>query len=86
MVRRLPGFEHAAYRFFLPLGADPPVIASDQKLNASLVALLIAMVEWRLASAAILLRAEFATEFAPLSHMLMNGFFLSQGFVIADSS
>ena len=85
-VRKPTGFEHPAYRLFLPLDADPPVMASAQKLNASLVALLIAMVDWRFASAAILLRAEFATAFAPLSHMLMNGFFLSQGLDIADSS
>src|SRR6476620_2536023 len=48
----------------------------------SLVALVIAVVDWRLASAAILPRAELATEFAPLSHMLMNGFFFNQGFDI----
>ena len=52
----------------------------------SRVALVIAMPDWRLASAAIRPRAELATVFAPLSHMLMNGFFFNQGFDIACAS
>ena len=69
------------YRFFFR-GAIAEVIAPVQRLNMSLVALEIAVVDWRLDLAAILPRAELATEFAPLSHMLMNGFFFNQGFDI----
>ncbi len=70
---------HAHYRFRLRLGAVGFVIASVQMLNMSLAALFTAVVDWRFASAAMRPRALLATEFAPLSHMLMNGFFLSQG-------
>ena len=70
------------YRFFFRFGAIAEVIAPVQRLNMSLVALEIAVVDWRLDSAAILPRAKLATEFAPLSHMLMNGFFFNQGFDI----
>lgn len=55
-------------------------MASAQIANMSFVACVIAVVDWRFASATTLPRAELATEFAPLSHMLMNGFFFSQGF------
>jgi hypothetical protein len=48
----------------------------------SWVAFVIAVADWRLVSAAILPRAELATEFAPLSHMLMNGFFFNQGLTL----
>jgi hypothetical protein len=51
-----------------------------QMLNKSPTALLAAVVDCRLTSAATRPRALLATEFAPLSHMLMNGFFLSQAF------
>ena len=60
-------------------------MAPVQKLNTSLVALATAVLDWRLASAAILPRAELATELTPLSHMLMNGFFFNHGFDIALS-
>jgi hypothetical protein len=60
--------------------------APAQALNMSFVALVIAVVDWCLASAAILPRAELATELAPLSHMLMNGFFFNQGLDMAISS
>jgi hypothetical protein len=46
----------------------------------SFVALNVAAVDCRFASAAILPRAELAIELAPLSHMLMSGFFFNQGF------
>lgn len=39
----------------------------------------------RVPCALIWFRAEPATEFAPLSHMLINGFFFIQGLVIFDS-
>jgi len=48
----------------------------------SLVALDIAAVDCRFASAAILPRAELATELAPLCQMLMNGFFFRQGLTL----
>ena len=54
--------------------------------SMSLVALVNAADDWRLASAAILPRALLATELAPLSHMLMNGFFFIQGLDIYCSS
>jgi hypothetical protein len=57
-------------------------MAPVQRLNMSFVALVIAVVDWRLASAAIFPRAELATELAPLIHMLRNGFFFNQGFDI----
>ena len=69
------------YRFLL-FGARAPVIASVQRVNMSLAALLTAIVDCRFASEAIRPRALLATAFAPLSHMLRNGFFLSQGFVM----
>jgi hypothetical protein len=67
----LPG-----HRFLFRFGAAADVMVPLHRLNMSFVALLIAVVDWRLASAAILPRAELA----PLSHMLMNGFFFNQGF------
>ena len=76
---------HAHYRFLLRLGAVDPVIASVQMENMSLVALLTTAVDWRFAADAMRPRALLATEFAPLSHMLMNGFFLSQGLDIDHS-
>ena len=62
-------------RFFDVAGLLDPGHAA----NMSLVALVTAAVVWRFASAAIRARAVLATEFAPLSHMLMNGFFFNQG-------
>ena len=70
----------AGHRFLFRFGDAVDVVAPVHRLDMSLVALVIAVVDWRLASAAILPRAEFATELAPLSHMLMNGFFFNQGF------
>ncbi|MEP7056545.1 MAG: hypothetical protein ABI809_02075 [Caldimonas sp.] len=67
-----------AYLLFLRFVVEP-VIASVQAPTTSLLAFVIAAVDCRFASAATLPRAELATEFAPLSHMLMNGFFFSQG-------
>lgn len=63
------------HRLFLRLDGAGDVKAPVQRLNMSLVAL----VDWRFASVAILPRAELATEFALLSHMLINGFFFNQG-------
>jgi hypothetical protein len=62
-------------RFFDVAGPLDP----GQAANMSLVAFVTAAVVWRFASAAIRPRAVLATEFAPLSHMLMNGFFFNQG-------
>ena len=70
---------NAVYRFLRPLGARTPVTAPVQASNTSFVALFIAEADRRFASAASWTRAAFATEWAPLSHRLMNGFFLSQG-------
>ena len=70
------------YRFFFLFGEAADVIAPVQRLNMSLVALDIAAVDCRFASAAILPRAELATELAPLSQMLMNGFFFRQGLTL----
>jgi hypothetical protein len=62
------------------------VVNPGQAPNMSLVAFVIAVLDWRLASAAILPRAVLAMELAPLSHMLMNGFFFIQGLDIDCSS
>jgi hypothetical protein len=64
-------------RVFLRFGVAA-VTKPGQAPSMSLVAFVIAAVDWRFASAAILPRAELATELAPLSHMLMNGFFFIQ--------
>ena len=48
--------------------------------------LVIIVAAWRLPAAVTLLRAEPATEFAALSHMLMNGLRLVHGFFIAHLS
>jgi hypothetical protein len=61
---------------------DGAFVTPGQAPHISPVALEIAAVDWRFASAAILPRAVLATELAPLSHMLMNGFFFSHGFDI----
>jgi hypothetical protein len=65
---------------------DGGVMTPVQAPTISLVALEIAAVDWRFASAVILARAVLATEWAPLSHMLRNGFFFSQGFDTYHSS
>jgi hypothetical protein len=51
----------------------------------SFVALVIAVAAFRLACAVAWPRIEPATEFAALNHMLMNGFFFSQGLLISFS-
>jgi hypothetical protein len=56
-------------------GVDEPV----QAATMSLVAFVTAVLVWRFASTAIRARAVLATEFAPLNHMLINGFFFDQG-------
>src|SRR5450755_693882 len=61
---------------------DGAVVTPVQALTMSLVALEIAAFACRFASAVILPRAALVTELAPLSHMLMNGFFFSHGFDI----
>ena len=73
------------YRFFFLFGEAADVKVPVQRLNMSLVALDTAAVDCRFASEAILARAELATEWALLSHMLMNGFFFNQGFDIRVS-
>ncbi len=66
-------------RFFLRLFDVAGPLEPGQAPNMSFVAFVTAAVDWRFASAAIRTRAVLATEFAPLSHMLMNGFFFNQG-------
>ena len=51
-------------------------------LPTSFVALVTALAAMRLACATACPRTDPATEFAELSHMLMNGFFFNQGFDI----
>ena len=72
-MRQTPG-----KRFFLRFfeGAGP--LKRAEPTNMSLVAFVTAAVVWRFASAAIRTRAVLVTEFAPLNHMLMNGFFFNQ--------
>ena len=67
------------HRFRFRFDGAAAVMASVQRVNMSWVALIVAAVDCRFASAAILPRAEFAMELAPLSHMLMSGFFSNQG-------
>lgn len=50
------------------------------------MALVAAALIWRLASAVAWPRIVPANRFAPLSHMLMNGFFFNQGFGMSGSS
>jgi hypothetical protein len=69
-----PGKRFFFLRFDV-VGLRDPV----QAANMSFVAFVTAVLAWRLASTAIRARAVLATEFAPLSHMLMNGFFFNQG-------
>src|SRR5688572_21560371 len=66
-------------RFFVG-GATRP---AAQKLKTSFVAFIIAVVDWRLTCPAARPRNEPAAALAPLSHMLMNGFFFSQGLAIS---
>ena len=67
-------------------GFAPPVKASVHAENISFVARVIAVLDWRFASAATRPRALLAMVFAPLSHALMNGFFFSQGLAMRCSS
>jgi len=57
-------------------------VAPVQKRIICRVPSLIIDAAWRWAAALAWPRAAFNTEFAPLSHMLMNGFFASHGFFI----
>jgi hypothetical protein len=59
------------------LGWVPKALA--QKFTTSFVACVMAAFDCRFALAATCPRAVLAAEFAALSHMLMNGFFFSQG-------
>jgi hypothetical protein len=54
---------------------DAPV----QAVNMSFVAFVSAALLCRFVSAVIRTRAVLAMEFAPVNHMLMNGFFFNQG-------
>jgi hypothetical protein len=54
--------------------------AASQALAPSLAVCFTAFSDSRFANAAAWPRARFATEFAPLSHMLINGFFFVHGF------
>ena len=69
--------------FFVPVGVVSTFI---QKSAACAAPLVIIVAAWRLPAAVTLLRAEPATEFAALSHMLMNGLRLVHGFFIAHLS
>jgi hypothetical protein len=73
-ARQTPGKRFFLRFFDVAGGLDP-----GQAANMSLVAFVTAAVVWRFASTAMRTRAVLATEFAPLSHMLMNGFFFNQG-------
>src|SRR5262249_55015214 len=59
-------------RFRLRVFAGGAARPAVQKLTMSCVALVIALVAWRLACAVARLRSEPAAAFIPLSHMLMN--------------
>ena len=74
-----------AYRLAFFFGRVPAVEGPVRTPNRSLVAWVTAVFDWRLTAAVIRPRAELATELALLSHMLMNGFFFSQGLEIANS-
>ena len=52
---------------------------AGRSANISLVAFVTAALDWRFTSAVMRMRAVLATEFAPLNHMLMNGFFFNHG-------
>jgi hypothetical protein len=65
-------------------GAARPVNASAQIAKTSRDARVTAADAWRFASALVRPRAEWTTAFAPLSHMLMYGFFFNQGFDTGD--
>lgn len=77
--RARPGV--AGQRFFLLLGV---VSALRQKLATSFAPAVIIFAAFRFPSAVIRLRVEPAIAFALLSHMLMNGFFLVQGFLTSS--
>lgn len=64
------------------LGEDGGVRKPLQNLAICLVLLAAMAPAWRRAWALARPRTEPATAFAPLSHMLMSGFFLVQGFFI----
>jgi hypothetical protein len=66
-------------RFRLPA---PPTVPPVQNCATCRVAARRMVFIWRFAWAAAWPRAEPSTAFAPLSHMLRNGFFLTQGFFI----
>ena len=66
-------------RFFAGGVARPAVHAS----NMSFVAVVIAVAAWRFACPTAWPRMEPAAALAPLSHMLMNGFFFNQGLAIS---
>jgi len=66
-------------RFFLRFFVVARPLKPGHAANMSFVAFVTAAVVWRFASAAIRTRAVLATEFAPLKHMLMSGFFFNQG-------
>lgn len=78
-------FQTPGKRVFLRLGGAA-VTNPGQTPSMSLVAFVIAAVDWRFAWAANLPRAVLATVLAPLSHMLMNGFFFIQGLDVDCSS
>ena len=67
--------------FFFGVGA---VKAPVQKRTTSFALWVIIVEACRLLAATARPRAEPAIEFAPLSHMLMNGFFLVQGFFMGS--
>ena len=68
-------------RFFAGVVAGPAVHAS----TISFVAFVIAVAAWRFACPTAWPRSEPAAALAPLSHMLMNGFFFNHGLAILIS-
>lgn len=73
-------WERSAQRFRLVRGlVGVAFTASDHSLRLALVASLTAVLTCRLACAVVRPRIEPAMLFAPLSHMLRNGFFFNHG-------
>lgn len=82
LVAHAPG--NQGRRFFGLALADAGFVAPSIILRLSLVALVAAALAWRLTCAVAWLRIAPASRLAPLSHMLMKGFFFSQGLVAMD--
>ena len=78
---RVAAYRRLRVRFFAGVVAGPAVHAS----TISFVAFVIAVAAWRFACPTAWPRSEPAAALAPLSHMLMNGFFFNHGLAILIS-